>query len=48
MKLNFGFQNGLKVYQFKKIRQNQKHMIYKFEEFNSNLRLENVPKIFYC
>jgi len=39
---------GSKVYRFKNIGQNQKHMIYKFEEFDSNLHLENVPKIFNC
>jgi hypothetical protein len=30
------------------MRQDQKHMIYKFEIFYSNLHLENLPNIFSC
>jgi hypothetical protein len=36
LKLIFGFQNGLKSLSIKKNWPNQKQMIYKFEEFNSN------------
>jgi uncharacterized Fe-S cluster-containing protein len=39
---------GSKFYQFEKMRQDQKHMIYKFENFNSNLHLENLPNICSC
>lgn len=39
---------GSKFYQFEKKCQDQKHLIYKFENFNSNLHLENLPNISSC